>query len=451
MPVAEHLRALAAFATTWTSAPLPTEVDRFGRVLLLDTIGALVGATRYREVGRLRTALGDGHVEDPLPFAQLFRLGAAATWLDADSGGSFHPQGHRMPPVPTAHPAPHVLPVLLHHAKRGTPDSDLFQSFVISVEIGMRFGTATSLRPGLHPHGIHGPVAAAAAESLLRGHDERLLAASLARALTNPLAARLWQPMEGGTVRNAWTGLGTYYGARAAAEAEWRPATSGESIKAALSSVFTTATDLDVLSDRLGSQWVFLQSYLKPYACARWIHPALDATGLALAEGPGKGAVEAIRSVEVETFAFAASLQARTVPRTDLHARFDLPTCVATFAVDGQLHAPGFLPERLQRPEVSALRNRVAVRENREFTAALPSERPTSVTITWSDGSRTSGSVRNAKGNPDHPMGFDEVIAKFTANVDTVLTEPVVQRCISWATGTTDERAVLEQVATAVA
>ncbi len=51
-----------------------------------------------------------------LPFGRLVTLGTAATWLDADSGGSFHPQGHRLPPVPTAHPAPHSLPVLLHAA-----------------------------------------------------------------------------------------------------------------------------------------------------------------------------------------------------------------------------------------------------------------------------------------------------------------------------------------------
>ena len=74
-----------------------------------------------------------------------------------------------MPPVPTAHPAPHVLPVLLQGAAEGVGDDELLQIFVVATEIGMRFGTATSLRPGMHPHGIHGPVAAAVAAAFCAG------------------------------------------------------------------------------------------------------------------------------------------------------------------------------------------------------------------------------------------------------------------------------------------
>jgi len=449
--LAEHIRALAGFSAEWESASLPAEVEHFGRVLLLDTIGALVGATRYEAVDRLRDTLGTTNVEDSAPFALLFRLGTAATWLDADSGGSFHPQGHRLPPVPTAHPGPHVLPVLLHHALRGVPDADLLRIFVLSVEIGMRFGTATSLRPGLHPHGIHGPVAAAAAESLLRGHDVDLTADSIARALTTPVAARLWQPMHGGTVRNAWTGIGGYYGARAAVEAEWRRETSSKSVDAAVTSVFTKDTEVDLLSDGLGSRWVFLDSYLKPYACARWIHPALDAARLALSEKRPAGDGKQIESIDVETFAFAASLQALAELRTDLHARFDLPTCMATFALDRELHAPAFLPELLGRPEVAALRERVTARENPDFTAALPSERPTTVTITWREGERTQGMVRNATGNPDRPMSLEQVLEKFKANVDSVLPEHVAQWCVEWGRGLAQQHAVLKQVAEVVA
>lgn len=430
----EHIRALAAFAHEWRTAALPPDPAGFGRVLLLDSIGALVGATRYRPVQDIRAHLGAASFEDSrLPFAQLFRLGTAATWLDADSGGSFHPQGHRLPPVPTAHPGPHVLPVLLHHASRGATDADLLRAFVLSLEIGMRFGVATTLRPGLHPHGIHGTVAAAAAESLLRGHGHDLLTASITRALTTSVAARLWQPMQGGTVRNAWSGLGAYYGARAAAEAEWRRATQTESAEATLAAVFTTDTELDLLSDHLGSQWVFLNSYLKPYACARWIHPALDATHLALSEGRKDRRDTHVHSIQIETFAFAASLLAQTELRSDLHARFDLPTCVATLALDGELHAPAFLPERLGRREVAALRQRVTVRENTEYTEALPAERPTSVTVAWDDGRRTRAAVRNARGNPDQPLSMDEVVAKFRANVDTVLPDDVAEQCVATA------------------
>lgn len=427
-----HLEALATFAVDAMSSPLPAAAELFARSLLLDTLGALIGGTRYPQVRAMRETLGPGDLtRSELSFPALLRLGAASTWLDADSGGSFHPQGHRLPPVPTAHPAPHVLPSLLQGAARGVADDELVKVFAVATEVGLRFGTATSLRPGLHPHGLHGPVAAAVAASLLRRQPAPLTAVAMAQALCLPVAARLWQPMEGGTVRNAWTGLGAYYGARSAVEAPHRALRAADALRA-LRAAVTDDADLTALSDGLGTRWAFLGSYLKPYACARWVHPALDAL---------MGSVEARRksghspsgasmeTVEVHTFAYAASLSALDIT-SDMHARFSLPACLATLALDGELHAAGFLPQRLARPEVAELARRVVLREEASFTAALPRERPTSITVTWDDGERTSCHVRNARGNPDNPLSPAEIEAKFRANADTVLTPTQAEACV---------------------
>jgi 2-methylcitrate dehydratase PrpD len=430
----KHLATLAAFATQQVHEALPSEVAAFARTLLLDTLGALVGGTRYPEVQALATQLGPGDLTATDPsFPALFRLGCASTWLDADSGGSFHPQGHRLPPVPTAHPAPHALPTLLSGAARGFDDDALLRVFAVSVEVGMRFGTATSLRPGMHPHGIHGPVAAAVAASLLNGHEAAATSSAMAQALSLPIAARLWQPMQGGTVRNAWTGLGAYYGARAAASPEACPPD-------ALRAVITGDADLAALTEGLGRRWAFLDSYLKPYACARWIHPALDALTLALGDRPA-----AVERIDVSTFAYAASLSARTV-RSDMHARFSLPVCLATLVLDGELHAAGFLPERLARPALSDLAARITITENPAFTAALPHERPTSVTVLRPDGTQTTETVRNARGNPDNPLTPAEIATKFRANVETVLPDDLTQSLLD-QTGTRDLAAVARALA----
>jgi 2-methylcitrate dehydratase PrpD len=253
----------------------------------------------------------------------------------------------------------------------------------------------------------------------------------MVQALALPAAARLWQPMEGGTVRNAWTGLGAYYGVRAAAEASLRRPLPYAAAEAALGAVATA--EVASLSEDLGSRWVIGDSYLKPYACARWIHPALDAMSSAVVRRDGPPGTESrvcdIERIEVDTFAYAASLRALQL-RSDLHARFSLPTCLATLALDGELHAAGFLPERLSRPEVHALAARVIVRERADFTGALPNERPTTVTIAWRDGGQTSRHVRNARGNPDDPLSRAEVEAKFRANVDTVLSPDLSDLCL---------------------
>lgn len=421
---------IAAFAHHSSLDDAPAEVVGFTRALLLDTLGALLGGLRYPAVRTLGEALRPAAAGD-LPFGRLLTLGAAATWLDADSGGSFHPQGHRLPPVPTAHPAPHSLPVLLHAAASGVDDRRLLEIFLIANEIGMRFGVGTTLRPGLHPHGIHGPIAAAVATALWYDLSPAVTATAIELAGSVPMAATLAVPMNGGTVRNLWTGLGAYHGAAAARRAAdgvtGSPALLGELLDGL---VCTDLSTVD-LTAGLGTRWRLADSYLKPYACARWVHPALDAFRAAVAGVPDpvrdRGGLAAI---EVDTFAFAASLSAAEVS-SDLHARFSVPVSLATLALDGELAAAGFLPDRLARPEVGALAALVDLREEPAFTAALPGERPTRVTVRWRDGGTASATVRNARGNPDDPLSPAEVAAKFRRNAADVLTPATVEAVVT--------------------
>lgn len=420
------LDRLGEHALAAARGDLPDDVDQWVRVLAVDTLGALIGGLRYPQVRAFGRAL---NTSPSSGFATLVTLGTAATWLDADSGGSFHPHGDRLPPVPTAHPAPHALPVVLHSATDRHDDRALLHAFAAGSELGMRLGAGSSLRPGLHPHGIHGPAAAAVTAAALAGADAPALGRAFARGAALPLAATLAVPTGGGTSRNLWTGLGCYYGVLAGSSAVDEPG-SREDDAARVAALFDgavcTELDTDVLSGT-PDPWRLRSSYLKPYACARWIHPALDALTEALA---GRR-VEQVRNIEVETFAFAASLLGNA-PDTDMAARFSLPFSLATLAVDGHLDAAGFLPDRLTRPAVRDLAARITVRENPMFTAALPHERPTSVRVRFADATASDAQVRNARGNPDHPLPAAEIERKFRANVDDVLPAALVDAVTGW-------------------
>jgi 2-methylcitrate dehydratase PrpD len=427
-------RLLAAFAHDTRLEDAPAGVVRLARLLLLDSLGVLAGGLQYPPVRAFVRGLSAAEpvtLQDA-PFARLTGLGTAATWLDADSGGSFHPQGHRLPPVPTAHPAPHCLPVLLHAAAAGgVPDRRLAEVFLLACEVGMRFGVGTSLRPGLHPHGIHGPVAAALAASVLAGRTPADTAEALLLGASAPLAATLAVPMRGGTVRNVWTGLGAYYGAAAAGRAADGVRGSADLVARLLDSAVCTDLDPEELTGGLGERWRLADSYLKPYACARWIHPALDAWRAAVAGVPDPArAGGGIDEIVVETFAFAVSLDAVDVG-SDMHARFSLPVCLAALALDGDLVAQTFLPDALARPEVREIAARVRLVENPGFSAALPRERPATVTARWRDGSAATAGVRNARGNPDDPLGADEVERKFRLNVAGLLTDATADAAVA--------------------
>src|SRR5690606_34882604 len=138
---------------------------------------------------------------------------------------------------------------------------------------------------------------------------------------------------------------------------------------------------------------------------------AVNSSGREL--GPGLAAE--IVGVDVTTFAFAASLSAREVD-SDMHARFSLPPCVAALAVHGHLVADTFPPAKLADPRVAATAALMDLAADREFSAALPFERPATVTIRWRDDSSSSATMRNARGNPDHPLSVDEVLRKCEGN-----------------------------------
>lgn len=436
-PIAENTidtAAIADFAHRTRLGDVPPDVVRLAGLLLLDSVGVLVGGLHYPPVQAMIRDVRAGEPAGPrdVPFARIAGLGTAATWLDADSGGSFHPQGHRLPPVPTAHPAPHCLPVLLHAAAaEELPDRRLTEVFLLAGEVGMRFGVGTSLRPGLHPHGIHGPVAAALAASLLGDLSPAVTAEAMLLAASVPMAATLAVPMHGGTVRNVWTGLGAYYGAAAACRAADGTRGSVALVTDLLDAAVCTDLSAEELTGGLGERWRFADSYLKPYACARWIHPALDAWRVATAGVARPTEVRGgLAEIAVDTFAFAASLDAVDVG-SDMHARFSLPTCLAALAVDGELVARTFLPDQLARPEVRDLAARVEMRERPEYSAALPRERPTAVTVRWRDGSSSTGEVRNARGNPDDPMTEEEIERKFRLNVAGLVADDTADAVVS--------------------
>ncbi len=441
----DYVEEIGRFAAGTQLGDVPDEVVGFARLLLVDTLGALLGGLRYPPVRELARTVTDGPEAGAVPFGTLLTLGTAATWLDADSGGSFHPQGHRLPPVPTAHPAPHSLPVLLHAAaSTGMSDRRLLEIFLVANEIGLRSGTASSLRPGLHPHGVHGPAAAALAGVLARDGGPGELARAFLLGSSLPLAATLAVPMHGGTVRNVWTGLGSWYGALAAQLARDTVDDGPGTYSALFDSAVCTDLSVEQLVGGLGDRWELVNSYLKPYACARWIHPALDAV-LAATSAAGVSGGDVL-GVEVDTFAFAASLDAVDV-RSDMHARFSLPYSVAALLTDGVLDAGSFLPEQLSRAPVAELARRVTVREDPRFSAALPAERPTRVVVRTVDGRTLSAEVRNARGNPATPLPREEVASKFRRNTGDLLepsvTEDVLAALLDPGGGETDSLAVL--------
>ena len=177
------------------------------RLVLLDTLGAMLAGSAQPENARLARAMAErasrpaatliGHDAKADPLLATLVNATAGVALEVDEGNRWG----------GGHPAIHVVPGALAVAEeRGADGARLLEAIVAGYEVSSRIGGATMPRPNVHSHGTWGTIGTAVAVARLAGLDARAmrevinLAASMSPANT-------WTPaLEGATVRNAYPG-----------------------------------------------------------------------------------------------------------------------------------------------------------------------------------------------------------------------------------------------------
>jgi 2-methylcitrate dehydratase PrpD len=168
----------------------------------------------------------------------------------------------------------------------------------------------------------------------------------------------------------------------------------------------------------LGARWEVARNYFKRHAACRYTHGALDALGLILAK-TGKLEPEQVRSIEVDTYVWAAQLDSPLAPNM-LAAKFSIPFALATTIVHGAATVPAFRGPARENPAVQALARRVTVNEDAALTALLPGLRPARLKVTLADGSAHEASVTTNRGDTEDPYTEAEVRRKFRDLADPV-------------------------------
>jgi 2-methylcitrate dehydratase PrpD len=424
-----HTRTMVSFlvSTQLEDVDDPVLVD--GRRSLIDSIACQVAGIVAEPV-RTLLATRSGAPSPVLGAATrtsaphgAFIGGVAATWHDLDSG---HRHPNDDPPVPGGHTPVHVIPALLALGEpRGMSGREFFRSYLVTYEFGARIAVASALRAGLHTHGVHATTAAAAASALATGGDADLIDRAIRLAAGLNIMPSMRAPLEGGTVRNTFAGIGAMHGvlaerlARAGVVPEVR----------AMASVYDgiAAGDFDGAAAvrRLGSEWETMLGYYKVHACCRWNHPALDALEELMARRPLP--VSRIAGVEVRTFAFAAQMSDQD-PRSDLGAKFSLPWSIAAYLVLGSTGPAGYTPEALGDDRIRDLARRVTVVEEPAYSAQLPERRPTTVVVRTIDESIAASSVLGSRGDPGNRFDDARMNRKYLDLVGGVLGEGPARR-----------------------
>jgi 2-methylcitrate dehydratase PrpD len=409
----DYLARLAACAHGTRLADLRASTVAAAKLVLLDTIGAMVAGSVLPENARLAqmAATRAPHGLCTLVGHALRSDSLLATFTNATAGVALEmDEGNRLG---GGHPAIHVVPGALAVAEEmGAGGNRLLEALIAGYEVGSRLGGATLARPNVHSHGTWGTISTAAAVARLHG-----LSADAIRHVINLSAsmspANSWTPaLEGATIRNAYPGRSGLEGILAV-----------DLHRAGFTALEDAPSDVygTILADRfepeeavagLGEGFRIEQNYFKLHACCRMNHPALDAVMALRAEH--RFTADDVTAVHVTSVPFGLRMT-EAAPDTMLGAKFSIPYAVAAALVLGRTDAAAFEERALDDPRIRALAKRVDIAADDEM-ALKRADYPTArVRIGLSDGrvlSRTTGVVRGDAANPVSP---EEVAGKFVS------------------------------------
>ena len=408
--MSEHLNQLSEFLSEVCFEDLPEAVQRQARQVTADTLAAIAGGSTEPEIQALTRDLlqaasgcasvfGTGRRGETAIGA--FLNGTAGTFLELDEGNQFG----------RGHPGIHVVPAALAFSEsQACTGKDFLLALTLGYEVGARIGIGSKLRPAIHPHGTWGTVAAAVAVAKLAGANATEMREVINVASPLGLANSDQTMLEGGTVRNSFSGFSAQTGLLV-----WNLVRSGftgerDGLSTVWGKVLSDSWQPSALTHELGERWEITRNYFKRHACCRYNHAALDV--LAEIRAAHEFTPEEIRCIEVETYSRAARLRDPT-PKNTLAGKFSLPFAVATTLVHGSSGMQSFTWDAIRDESVSALAARVEVSEDPSLTAMLPARRPARMTVTLASGEKLEGYTETNRGDSEDPYRPEELTEKF--------------------------------------
>ncbi len=397
------IEELAAFTADHAEGGLPPPAREACSLLVADLIGATAAGLDSQLAKAARAAAeqiyGPGPAGIWLTGTTLSMAGAAmanaaaASALDIDDG-------HR---GAAGHAGAGVIPAALAVGQAlNAPDARIFDAIALGYDVALRVGTARPT-PTIETYssGRWVSYGVAAATGRLLGLDAPALAHAMAIAgaegpISFPSGSSKYQ---GSTVKEVIppavvAGLTGAFRARAGA--------TGPLDLLDRDDRFTRS----VLTGGLGERWWLQDCYLKPYACCRYMHAAVDAI-LALRR-PDRPIV----SLRIETFPRGLQLANERAPRTLEGGQYSYYFSCALAALHGAAALQPVDPARLRDPEVLALAARIELAAHEDFAASFPTATPCRVILDQGEGPQ-SLTVPDPLGDVGNPMSRAQVTEKF--------------------------------------
>jgi 2-methylcitrate dehydratase len=407
------VQELARFAgrARWEDVPGPSQEALKKRVL--DALGCAYGALEAPPVRAIRehtvdfggnplsTLIGGGRTS---PDRAAFYNGAAVRYLDFND--AFLGRGE------ACHPSDNLGPVLAAAEYAGASGKDMLAALAVAYQVQLRLSQVAPVRGKGFDHSTQGTYAAAAGVARALGLNAEKTANAIAISGTAFNALRVTRT---GSLSN-WKALAY-------------PNVAFGAIHAGFLARRGVTGPMEVFEGSKG----FMDAIAGRFELD-WSKEDLEAVQLTIikrynAEGHSQSTIDAVLELRKD------GLRAEDVERVDLHvfdvsyeiigpgagdkkkvktkeeADHSLPYLVASALLDGEMTPAQYAEDRVNRPDVQALLQKVDVHEDLALSKAFPEHQGVRIEVRLRDGSTRS----LARPDYESPSSWEELEGKFTA------------------------------------
>jgi 2-methylcitrate dehydratase PrpD len=399
---------------------------------LLDILGVMLSGYKT-EVGRTILAfvrsLGSPAESSVVGEGSMVSTFYAAL---ANSSMGFHLELDDVHRTSHTHPGITTIPAVLAMAEKlGSSGSEVIAAVNAGYETEIRIGQAVSpsifLDRVFLPCGILGSFGAAGGVSKLLGLEKGYISAAIGNAATlTPLS--IFESYKSGTVAKefmmGWNGA---VGLLSALMTKNGIGGTPTSLEGPLGFIRAAADRFDLSKIDSGDSFYqgIMNTGMKPYACCRQHHAAVDAALELRRKYHFK--LEDIREITDSTFSVAARGN-EAVPQTPAAAKYSAPYIIAVALMEGKVWREQFSEERIRDASLLALAQKVKVQLDPELEKLYDEEWPSIVEVRTKDGAVYSARYNLPKGEPEAPLTDAEIMDKFVSLATDTVSDEKAQR-----------------------
>ena len=189
-------------------------------------------------------------------------------------------------------------------------------------------------------------------------------------------------------------------------------------------SAYSRKSKPELVTQDLGKDFEIMRTSIKPHACCRYMQAPIDG----LIELANKHDIypEQVARIEIAVLEAGWPLvceprKRKYSPSNVVDAQFSMPYGAAVALTDRAAGLDQFTGDSFHSPQIKTLMGKVVLQKDKRIEKNFPEEWPAIVRIQLTNGKHFEKRVRFPKGDPENPLTWQELAAKFHSLATRVL------------------------------